>query len=614
MEIHFEGDAEECRATVKKSSEGSYVQKDAVLLEYKSSDGTRRRLGQGAIDREKSKNAPMRSSSRTCVQLVEKDLRQRGGRAGERLESSSANVSMIHHVPELIVSDKLAKEIGSQDENNLLATRKLVLLVDLDQTIIHTTNRPMKLDKKKHSDIVRYELMGGRYMTKLRPNTTNFLQKLSALYEMHIVTFGQRQYAHRIAEILDPNQKIFGHRILSRDELFSPQHKTRNLQALFPCGDNLVVIIDDRADVWQYSDALVLIKPYRFFKEVGDINAPSAARGKEQTLPVEIEDEAHKDNILEEMEKVLTNIHCKYYELHDAKPSSDPLYDVKSVINRERRKILDGVNIVMSGIVPVGEAMENTEAYRLAVQFGAAVAATVSPSVTHVVAARWGTNKVYAAKKLGIHVVSVFWLYACVEKWAKVEEEAFEMTEDTVAPKGRPLGSKFIDLANVSTIGKNAIADMNSEVDEALSEDDEDEEEDDEPSSSGESSKPVAIKHKTDDGDEAESAKRRKHAPEEEYESSPEESDDDNEPPMSYRKLVSKSKREGRMVEQEEKLEVEEFAPKTSGNEEDSEEEAKEDVESDDVSGGSTEDEDDEEMDSMAALIERQISGVEDPS
>jgi RNA polymerase II subunit A-like phosphatase len=33
-----------------------------------------------------------------------------------------------------------AREIGREDENRLLKTKKLVLLVDLDQTLIHTTN------------------------------------------------------------------------------------------------------------------------------------------------------------------------------------------------------------------------------------------------------------------------------------------------------------------------------------------------------------------------------------------------------------------------------------------------------------------------------------------
>jgi hypothetical protein len=45
-------------------------------------------------------------------------------------------------------------------------------------------------------------------------------------------------------------------------------------RALFPCGDNLVCIIDDREDVWNFAPNLVHVKPYHFFQHTGDINAP----------------------------------------------------------------------------------------------------------------------------------------------------------------------------------------------------------------------------------------------------------------------------------------------------------------------------------------------------
>lgn len=43
---------------------------------------------------------------------------------------------------------------------------------------------------------------------------------------------------------------------------------------MFPCGDDLVCIIDDREDVWQGCGNLVQVKPYHFFRHTGDINAP----------------------------------------------------------------------------------------------------------------------------------------------------------------------------------------------------------------------------------------------------------------------------------------------------------------------------------------------------
>uniref|UniRef100_A0A182T9D6 RNA polymerase II subunit A C-terminal domain phosphatase n=1 Tax=Anopheles maculatus TaxID=74869 RepID=A0A182T9D6_9DIPT len=93
-------------------------------------------------------------------------------------------------------------------------------------------------------------------------------------YELHICTFGARNYAHMIAQFLDKDGNFFSHRILSRDECFNATSKTDNLKALFPCGDSMVCIIDDREDVWNMASNLIQVKPYHFFQHTGDINAP----------------------------------------------------------------------------------------------------------------------------------------------------------------------------------------------------------------------------------------------------------------------------------------------------------------------------------------------------
>ena len=114
------------------------------------------------------------------------------------------------------------------------------------------------------------------------------------MFELHVVTFGARMYAHTVAGFIDPNSQFFSHRILSRDECFDSRSKvftgsrpsfifilmlhvffkTANLSSLFPCGDHMVCIIDDREDVWNFAPNLVHVKPYNFFKNTGDINAP----------------------------------------------------------------------------------------------------------------------------------------------------------------------------------------------------------------------------------------------------------------------------------------------------------------------------------------------------
>ncbi|EFN87962.1 RNA polymerase II subunit A C-terminal domain phosphatase [Harpegnathos saltator] len=203
------------------------------------------------------------------------DLRvEQAGKDGKITEVSQASVPMVHSIPELKVCPELAEKIGKKDEQRLLKDRKLVLLVDLDQTIVHTTNDHIPPNLK---DVHHFQLYGPNspwYHTRLRPNTRHFLSEMSHLYELHICSFGARIYAHTIASLLDKDGVLFSHRILSRDECFDPASKTANLKALFPCGDDLVCIIDDREDVWQGCGNLVQVKPYHFFRHTGDINAP----------------------------------------------------------------------------------------------------------------------------------------------------------------------------------------------------------------------------------------------------------------------------------------------------------------------------------------------------
>ncbi|XP_061389542.1 RNA polymerase II subunit A C-terminal domain phosphatase [Musca vetustissima] len=197
------------------------------------------------------------------------DLRQ-----NENGNVSEASVPMVHSIPDLKVTQKLAQKLGHDDTRRLLQDRKLVLLVDLDQTVIHTTNDNVPNNIK---GIYHFQLYGPQspwYHTRLRPGTPEFLERMSKYYELHICTFGARNYAHMIAQLLDPEGKFFSHRILSRDECFNATSKTDNLKALFPNGDSMVCIIDDREDVWNMASNLIQVKPYHFFQHTGDINAP----------------------------------------------------------------------------------------------------------------------------------------------------------------------------------------------------------------------------------------------------------------------------------------------------------------------------------------------------
>lgn len=309
------------------------------------------------------------------------------GNCGARLDPPQSNsVSMIHSVPELKVSEEYAKEIGKADQERLISERKLVLLVDLDQTILHTTHEEVKNDPNVHS----FTLWPGHpcYYTKLRPYLKEFLEHMSKIYELHIFTFGCRMYAHKIASIIDPDQKYFGNRILSRDESVDQYYKKGNLNNLFPCGDAMVCIIDDRSDVWRDAGNLIVVKPYSYFKtsisdgagknslvdddeslkrdvdklesllgldgdgddsddENGDNNGKGDVKANADADDADVAPVEDKDEQLKEyLPNVLSHVHKKWYEELDEQRrflvdgESYKLPDIKDIINKHLRKTM----------------------------------------------------------------------------------------------------------------------------------------------------------------------------------------------------------------------------------------------------------------------------------
>ena len=194
---------------------------------------------------------------------------------------------MIHDNAALTVSTAEAARVEQEAKRKLLASRKLSLVVDLDQTIIHATVDPTVGEWQRDPENPNYESLkhvkafqlvddgpGNRetwYYIKIRPGLKEFLQQISKMYECHIYTMATRAYAQNIANIVDPDHTIFSDRILSRDE--SGSITVKSLHRLFPVDTKMVVIIDDRGDVWKWSDNLIRVNAYDFFVGIGDINS-----------------------------------------------------------------------------------------------------------------------------------------------------------------------------------------------------------------------------------------------------------------------------------------------------------------------------------------------------
>ena len=143
----------------------------------------------------------------------------------------------------------------------MLAQKKLSLILDLDQTLVHATNdlRVEELIAEKQKKypsgepesqddplygLHRFQLDGPpksnniffvkeRYDATIlyyvsnqqqRPHLREFLEEAQKMFELHIYTMGTRKYAEEVARIIDPNHVLFRENIVSRDDTTSMSH------------------------------------------------------------------------------------------------------------------------------------------------------------------------------------------------------------------------------------------------------------------------------------------------------------------------------------------------------------------------------------------------------
>jgi RNA polymerase II subunit A C-terminal domain phosphatase len=85
---------------------------------------------------------------------------------------------------------------------------------------------------------------------------------------------GSRSYAHSVVKLFDSDGRLFNDRILSRDDNEIIENR-KKLERIFPTDDRMVLVIDDRSDVWPNCRNLIQVPAYTFFVGTGDINSPT---------------------------------------------------------------------------------------------------------------------------------------------------------------------------------------------------------------------------------------------------------------------------------------------------------------------------------------------------
>ncbi|KAI5192885.1 RNA polymerase II subunit A C-terminal domain phosphatase [Nematocida minor] len=375
------------------------------------------------------------------------------GCCGEDMENKNEELfTLLHNNTNVQLNKTEAERVNEEMYDSTTKNKRLVLLLDLDQTVIHTSvssrfggyYRKMKecvlleerIGSRLEKDALRkieaiksvneIKIDGYSYFVKKRDNLQRFLEEVSKYFEIHIYTMGNKAYASAIVKILDETGKIFGNRIVTRDDNFGCFDK--DIKRLFPTNSKHVVILDDRPDVWGFVDNLYPIRPYYFFQSE-DINSPEALRSNSRREESERVEEIVEDGVEDILERVGEECIAAYFD-NELEKVLNGLIDIhREFFNKEQNtaNILRRKKNIFHGCVariftPMNEF--TTYLATLFVHYGGAIGGKFTATdVTHVIIG--GIEKVRCKKLENIKYVHAEWMYESVFRLKKQKEEKF---------------------------------------------------------------------------------------------------------------------------------------------------------------------------------------------
>jgi len=341
----------------------------------------------------------------------------------------------------IIVSRTEAESNREEAVRRLIRTKKLLLVLDIDHTMLHATDDPRAIEFSKvkgfANELHRFSLpvsmdsvsppQEREHFVILRPGLQQWLSRLKEIFELFIYTAGTRSYAEAVARIFDPTKALFGDRIISRTDV--PElGKVKRLDRLFPIDNSMVLAVDDRSDVWMEDTAnLITIRPFHFFIGMADVNNAS---GPEFDLEGEIEEEIKAQQVramdrgLKRSLELLEWIHSKFYANSEDVTVNNQLSgkggDVKELVRELRKRILRGLRVTVDLAFPEQQIIEH-----LVSNAGGQCVKAVADDSQVVIARDPNCKEALEGKARQVWVVHPHWLHACIHNWNKEPYEHY---------------------------------------------------------------------------------------------------------------------------------------------------------------------------------------------
>ncbi|KAJ3034367.1 hypothetical protein HDV00_005155, partial [Rhizophlyctis rosea] len=306
-------------------------------------------------------------------------------------------------------------EVGS-----LLEQRKLLLLLDLDSTLLHATQKIQvddfykTLPKEEKERIFQFTLdeSGGQpTLLKFRPHLENFLAAVSSNFVLSIFTAGTKEYARKVVQLMDPQCALFGGRIFCADNMITVGGTwVKSVSHVVPGLESVVVCLDDMWRAWNFDQRVVQVSPYTYFPT--DTHPPKT-NSEGLTIAADL----------------LLHIHDTYFKqtdsLKDKSSVTLQMVDVVDIMKPLRQSVFAGLTFCFTLIYGGHEgSFPNHHLVKASERFGGTVVNELTNNVTHLVTkGDLISEKLRRARGMSsVQIVDVAWLLQSFYTFQRADE------------------------------------------------------------------------------------------------------------------------------------------------------------------------------------------------
>ncbi|KAL0481895.1 RNA polymerase II subunit A C-terminal domain phosphatase [Acrasis kona] len=219
-------------------------------------------------------------------------------------------------------------EIFKQDYKAMRRSGKLRLVLDMDETMLHSIKTPLNgqniIPPNGHNRFSFCTSQSSAFTVFLRPHLFDFLQNVGKLYEIYIYTNGTDRYAKTIyqhLQALNPScniQAIFTKAVRGRTTAKKQLHKML-------CKRSMSLIVDDKPEVWCEEDSSNIIPITPFRCQIDDF--------------VNSQSNVYMDEELLSLQDYLIRLHGKYIKML----KWNKQVDVRDVLKQYSTQCMDNV-------------------------------------------------------------------------------------------------------------------------------------------------------------------------------------------------------------------------------------------------------------------------------